>query len=316
MQTPHLLVVGNVFVDVKGYAQTEYDPHGKNVGDIRFAHGGVGRNVASNLAAFELRTTFVATVDRSALGQEVVERLAAGGVDTSAMRAVEQGMGMWLAILDETGQLAGSISRQPDFGGLSALLEREGDALFAAATHAVLSVDLTADIARRVIALARKHRKPLLGLPNNLSVAAAHPELLAELDVFVCNDVEAGRLSGEPWTAAGATVDERLDALRRFVRERSLRAAVVTLGAEGAVYGDAATGRYGHQPAFPAAVVDTSGAGDAFSAGVALGLARGWPLERAVAGGAKIAAWVVEAHGNDCTDARLRMESDPLFAAP
>ena len=40
------VVFGTVFMDCKGFAAYRYDPLGRNVGSVRFIHGGVGRNVA------------------------------------------------------------------------------------------------------------------------------------------------------------------------------------------------------------------------------------------------------------------------------
>ena len=40
------VVFGTVFMDCKGFAAYRYDPLGRNVGSVRFIHGGVGRNFA------------------------------------------------------------------------------------------------------------------------------------------------------------------------------------------------------------------------------------------------------------------------------
>ncbi|TLS52028.1 sugar kinase [Paenibacillus antri] len=309
--TPTLVVIGNVFLDLKGYASHAYDPIGKNVGDVRFVHGGVGRNVAANLAALGGETRLLATVDDGAPSREIVERLDALGADTRFIRPADRGMGMWMAIVDADGNLAGSISRQPDFAGLARLLEDAGEEALRDATHLVLSVDLTEAITRRAIELAKRFGIPVYGLPNNLQVIGEHPALLGALDCFVCNHVEAERLSGRPW--GSISNEERLASLRAFVDERELRAMVVTLGAEGSVYYDRAAGRSGFQPAFPARLVDSSGAGDAFAAGTAFALSRGLPLDRAVVCGAKVAGWVVESDRNECADARERMGRDDIF---
>ena len=45
-----IAVIGTVFVDIKGFADAHYDPAGRNVGQIKLVHGGVGRNVAEDVA--------------------------------------------------------------------------------------------------------------------------------------------------------------------------------------------------------------------------------------------------------------------------
>ena len=313
-----IAVIGNIFLDVKGYAAFAYDPQGKNVGDVRFVHGGVGRNVAVNLASLGAPTRLVATVDNSALGGEAVDRLRALGVDVDFVRPAERGMGLWLAILDENGDLAGSISRQPNFDGLLGLLDDAGADALRGATHVALSIDLTESVSRRAIALARRRGLPVYGLPNNLQVALRHPELLAELDLFVCNHIEFDRLRGADEGLAsnnwsGLAADAKLHAVRSFADARGLQALVVTQGAEGSIFYDRASGLAAHQPAFPTRLVDSSGAGDAFSAGVIYGLSLGLPLDRAVVCGTRLAGWVVASERNECPDAAERMRREGIL---
>ena len=47
-----IVVVGAVFVDVKGFPEDLYLPTGRNAGEIKFVHGGVGRNVAHRARRF------------------------------------------------------------------------------------------------------------------------------------------------------------------------------------------------------------------------------------------------------------------------
>lgn len=302
-------VIGNVFMDIKGFAVDQYHPQAKNIGHIRFVHGGVGRNVAENLAVMGLPTRLVSTVDESALGNEVVHRLRSRSVDTRYLPVYRQGMGMWLATIDEQGNLVGSISQQPDFTGLHELIEYHGHEIVEASSHVALSIDLTEPIARKTIELAKMYRKPIYGLPGNMSVVMSHPKILEGLDVFVCNHVEAGRLMERSFDAL--SMDGMIDALARFVESRSLRSMVVTLGELGSVYYDGITGVKGHQPVFPVKMVDSSGAGDAFFSGIVAGLVQGIPLDQAVIIGTKIAGWIIESPENNCPDAKVLITNDP-----
>ena len=63
-----MVVVGAVFVDVKGFPEDNYIPTGRNAGRVEFVHGGVGRNVAEDIANVELRPWVVSLVDDNAAG--------------------------------------------------------------------------------------------------------------------------------------------------------------------------------------------------------------------------------------------------------
>ncbi len=94
------------------------------------------------------------------------------------------------------------------------------------------------------------------------TIARRLAEALSRCHVVKCSEVEAWDITGEsdPETAA-----------KRMV-EQGAELAVVTLGAEGAVYARRAD--RGAVPAVPVEVVDTTGAGDAFMAALLFRLAR------------------------------------------
>ena len=63
-----IVVIGAVFVDIKGYPLATYIPGGRNAGRVEQVHGGVCRNVAEDIANVELRPTFVSLVDDTGTG--------------------------------------------------------------------------------------------------------------------------------------------------------------------------------------------------------------------------------------------------------
>ena len=77
-----MVVLGAVFVDIKGYPLSTYIPGGRNVGRVESVHGGVSRNIVENIANVELRPRFISLVDYSGIGDEVVNKLAKHKVDT------------------------------------------------------------------------------------------------------------------------------------------------------------------------------------------------------------------------------------------
>ena len=291
-----MLVIGSVFVDVKGFAREKYMPLERNVGDVQVTAGGVCRNVAENLVGLGLPARFVSMVDDNAMGDQVRGDLAAMGVDVKHVLRAPCGMGMWLAILDESGNLAGSISRQPDFAPLEAYLDENGGEVIAAEDGVVLEVDTSAAISDRVLALAKEHGKPVYCIVGNMGVILKHPEYLHEMACFICNEMEAGRLFREDYTALGP--DDMLEALKRGSAVAGIPAMVVTMGPKGAVYVDNRTGEFGFCPPPNVDVVDTTGAGDAFFSAAVAALMRGAPLSQAVRDGTDLAARTLQVEGS------------------
>ena len=117
-----IVVIGAVFVDIKGYPLSTYIPGGRNAGRIEQVHGGVSRNVAEDIANVELRPTFVGLVDDTGMGQDVIDKLDNHKVNTKYIQKVPDGMGTWLAIFDNDGDVHAAISKRPDTTPLTTLL--------------------------------------------------------------------------------------------------------------------------------------------------------------------------------------------------
>ena len=285
-----IVVFGAVFVDIKGYPLDKYIPGGRNVGRVVQTHGGVSRNVAEDIANVELRPTFVSVVDGGAVGDEVIGRLRKHKINTEYIVRNPDGMGTWLAVFDNDGDVVASISRRPDLSPLLQVLEEHGDEIISRADSVVVEFDLEIPLLKRIFALAQKYRKDIYAVISNMSIAMKRRDLLRQISCFVCNIQEAGQLFSEDYT------DVPPEKLQGMLEDRLIRAGiqrmVVTLGAGGAVYAEQG-GTSGYCPGQNTDVIDTTGAGDAFFSGVAIGLTYGKTLAEACDIGTRLAVSVI-----------------------
>lgn len=292
-----IVVIGAVFVDIKGYPADVYIPAGRNVGRVEQVHGGVGRNIAEDIANVELRPTFVSLVDEGGIGADVVRKLAAHKVNTDYIRAVPDGMGTWLAVFENDGDVAASISKRPDLMPIADILDQHGDEIFAAADSIIVELDMEKEIIKRVFRLAKKHEKKVYAAVANISIAAERRDFLQSVDCFVCNQQEVGILFSDDYSHMDPPELERL--VREKVMRARIPAMIVTMGEKGAVYADC-EGSSGFCPARRVKVKDTTGAGDAFCAGVTIGLTYGKNMAEACEIGAHLAASVITTGENVC----------------
>lgn len=292
-----IVVVGNVFVDIKGFPENTYIPDGRNAGRVEFIHGGVGRNVVEDIANVELRPRFVSMVDDSAEGREVVNKLKNHKVDTEYVVSVPDGMGIWLAVFDNSGDIAGSISKRPKMDAMVKLLEEKGDEIFRDADSIIIEIDVDKEIVKLVFEYARKYSKKVFAVVANMAIASQRRDFLQSTSCFVCNILEAGILFVADFESLSP--EEMAEELSQRVISANIPSMVVTMGGRGSVYAD----MYGDKGFFPAKEVqvrDTTGAGDAFCAGVSIGLTYGKTLREAVEIGTRLASSVITVSENVC----------------
>ena len=253
------VVVGGANMDLKARSARPVVAGTSNPGQVLRSPGGVGRNIAENLARLGTPTTLVAAVGSDPLGDELVAATAAAGVGVGFVRRVPVPTGTYVAVLDDDGERTVAVSDM-------------------AATETLTDDDVRA--AGRAIATAG-----LLVLDGNLPRPAllAGWDLAAEAGVPVVIDpvsvpkaaALADLLNGtRPLFAITPNLDELAvlgDAVDLVARGVSL--VWVRVGAEGSrlVTRDGST----RLPSIPARVVDVTGAGDAMLAAFCHGVLSG-----------------------------------------
>ena len=292
-----ILVIGATFVDIKGFPFDNYLPTGRNAGRVEYVHGGVARNVVEDIANVELRPTFLSIVDDSPMGDAVVKKLNNHKVNTDYILTRPDGMGTWLAVFDNNGDVAGSISKRPNMYPIAELLEEKGDEIFSQCPSVVLEIGLDKEIVKGTLSLAKKHKVKTFALVANMSIAAERRDLLQQFDCVICNQQEAGILFLDDYD--DKTPEEMRDILAERIAAANIPSMVVTMGAEGAVYANL-EGDKGLCPARKVQVKDTTGAGDSFCAGVAIGMTYGKTMAEAVEIGTTLAASVIISSENVC----------------
>lgn len=285
-----IVVIGAVFVDIKGYPEDTFIPTGRNKGKVEQVHGGVARNVAEDVANCELRPTLVSLVDATGTGEDVLRKLKNHKVNTDYIRATQDGMGTWLAVFDNDGDVAASISKRPNLLPIADILDEQGDEIISACDSIIIEIDVDKDIIKRTFKLAQKYNKRVYAVVANMSIAMERRDFLQSVECFVCNRQEAGILFFDDFS--NKTPEEMVDIVSEKVQAAKINSMIVTMGGDGAVYANI-HGEKGFCPARKVEVKDTTGAGDSFCAGAVIGLTYGKTMREACEIGSMLAASVI-----------------------
>jgi sugar/nucleoside kinase (ribokinase family) len=279
---------------------------GQLVEQIRIGPAGSAGGTAVTLAKLGARVRSAGAVGDDAIGETLLELLERFGVETSLLlrRAGVQTSASVLPIRPDGSRPAFHvIGANATYSSADAPWEA-----IAQATHLHLGAPefMGGAEAAKLLRFAREH-----GVVTSADLlapgeqAAQIVDWLApafeHLDYLLPNDEQALALTGE----------DRLAAACRALRRRGVGCVAATCGAAGALVCDGA----GEQqvPAFTVEVLDTTGCGDAFSAGFLRGLALGRSHRQAAVLGCAVAALVAEGLGSDHGD--FDLEAVERFAA-
>ena len=271
LSKPHVLVVGSSNTDLVLSCPQLPNP-GETLlgGEFQQFHGGKGANQAVAAARAGARVTFVGARGNDDFGRKAAEALRREKIDIGPF-AVHKGESSGVALI-----LLGGQSRENIIGvarsANDALSKKDLAAAlpnFRTARMVVAQLETPLAVVAEVARLARRFGVPLL---LNPAPARRLPRSLLRLvDTLTPNEHEAALLTGE------ADIERAGLALVRA----GCRRVVVTMGAKGALLVTA--DRVQHFSATKVKAVDTVGAGDCFTAWLAVGLAEELTLDAAIA---------------------------------
>jgi ribokinase len=285
-----LVVVGSYNAAMSVYSSRLPAP-GETVVGERFGRGpgGKGANQAIGARRLGADVLFVTRLGADAFGDEARSVLLAEGLPEHGITTDDHSpTGIALIFVDDSGQNAISVAPGANLNLSGPDVRASFGADLRGCTYLLMQLECTAELA---VDLAS--RAPGPGTCSILNPAPARPlspEALASFDIITPNEGELQAIAASLGLAGGAT-----DVLAEQLLEYGIRDVVVTLGERGALWASAAGLQY--FGAYPVNAVDTTGAGDAFNAGLAAALVRGESMESAIDYGCRAGAFCVTRNG-------------------
>ncbi len=282
-----LLVVGSANADLVIGVERRPAPGETVLGsDLAVHPGGKGANQSLAAARLGARTALLARVGDDDHGRLLLASQRAAGVDTDGVLVGGAPTGVALITVDPSGD--NSIVVSPGANGASTPEDVRAAAPLLAAAR-VISVQLEIPLA--TVAETVRRRGPETRLVLNPSPPAPLPaEVLAACDPLVVNEHEARYILGD---GAGPTSQDWAAPCSRSARARSSS----PWARLGALVADSRTDSLDHLVSPEVEAVDTTGAGDAFTAALAWRLGRGDALREAAAFAVRVGAAAVTARG-------------------
>ncbi|MBJ6361513.1 ribokinase [Paenibacillus sp. GCM10012307] len=288
MKQPNIVVVGSINMDI--VVKTSRFPEGGEtiLGDeIHFIPGGKGANQAVALARLGAQVTMIGAIGLDPFGRTLMTSMVDSGVNCD-----------YIKIKGEASTGTASITLTPDENsivvvpGANAKLDasdvQQVETLIHAADAVLLQLEVPLETVEYAAALAEKHGKIVI-----LNPAPAQPlpeSLLRRVHVITPNRTELEALTGI--TLGERPPEEAVDKLL----ESGVRCVVTTLGSEGSMW-KCREGSLQRQSGYRMNVVDTTGAGDAFNAGLAYALCADRGIADAVSFAAKVSGLAVTKFG-------------------
>lgn len=257
--------------------------------------GGVARNIAENLARLSTPVSLITVIGDDSSGKSLLEHAEKAGIDTRGTLRL-QGIctGTYTAVLDDHGEMMLALADMALYDALTPefLETRQPQRAIAALT--VADMNLPPETLQALLADARRDAIALVIVAVSQPKMAHLPQNLHGLRLLILNQ-------GELETRVGRALPTEADLLAacRETQAQGAQDVIVTRGGTGVVY--TTPQGIAHLDAPNAHIIDVTGAGDAFSAGVCWSMFHGSEdLQLACRRGLRLSAMTLECEETVC----------------
>lgn len=302
METPKIVVVGSVNIDHTVKVGSLPRP-GETIMSRSCGHslGGKGFNQAVSARRFGGEVALIARIGRDPSGETALARLDAEGVDRRHVAFDEdRGTGSAVVVVSDDDQNMIVVSPGANDGVDQKQIE-DAASMIARSRTVLAQLEAPIEAVNKAFVLARANR--VRTILNPAPARADAVDLLNLVDIVTPNFTELCALTGKDPDGG----DECLRGAMETLVEQGARQIVVTLGRDGCAAWDGE--RYWRLPAFPAAAVDPTGAGDVFNGVLAAALTEGMPLEAGLLHASAAAALSVTIATANSAPGRAQIES-------
>jgi ribokinase len=275
LASPKIVVIGSANTDMI-VRVPRLPARGETVlgGQYSSAGGGKGANQAIAARRLGAEVTFVARIGRDSLGDATIIALEAEGLYTGYVaRDYTVPSGVALILVEESGENVIAVAP----GGNARLTTQDVESAISVILSSkvvIAQLEIPLEAVRSGLEIARRFGTTTMLNPAPVPDFGLPDDLYPLVDILNPNREEASKLSSidivDRYTAEMAG---------RIILSRGVGSVVLTLGSQGALI--VTKDQVIEVPAYEVAAVDTVGAGDAFTAGLAVALASGGTLERA-----------------------------------
>jgi pseudouridine kinase len=275
-------VIGGANTDIFGLAGAPVIPGDSAPGTVRISPGGVGRNVAENLARLGCDVRLVTAVGEGVESEALVAECRRLGIDVRVAPAPGLPCPRYVCIVDEAGLPVAGVS---DMRAIDRLVP-EAVEQFRAAIEGADAVVLDANLPEATIAWSCEQwrDRPVMADAVSVTKASRIGRCLAGMHTLKANADEAAAITGTASKDLARAAEELLS--------RGVHRAILTEGANGGLLAEG--GSRVPFKAVPVRAANATGAGDAFMAGVVYGTVAGFDPPRMLAFAAAMAAFALE----------------------
>lgn len=259
----YVCVVGGSNVDIQGSPRGKLIPRDSNIGIVKLSLGGVGRNIAENLARLGAGTKLVSAVGDDPYGRRILEEACRIGLDMADTLVLSNAStSVYLCILDETRDMALAINSMDIYDRMTVAFIESKRRVIEGAALCILDTNLPEEVLEYLLTAFG-------GTVFFLDPVSTVKARKVKHFIGACHTVKPNRMEAEVLSGIPIRDEADLGRAAGILHDRGVRQVFISLGADGVFC--STPGETFRLGAPGVRVANATGAGDAFMAALAVG---------------------------------------------
>lgn len=256
----YVTVIGAANIDMHGFTNEKLIYQDSNPGVIKISSGGVGRNIAENLARLGITTKFITAIGDDMYGKKILAECVQCGIDTGdALILKDSSTSIYMSIMDVDGDMKLALSEGAAIEKITVDYIKSKHHVLSNSRIIVLETGLSPGVIEYIVTTYKDI--PIFLDPVSVKKSSRIKNVLGFFHTLKLNRNEAENLSG-------ITISEEADIKRAisFFLDKGVKNTYITIGSKGVFYNDGNEIKHLAPPSVE--VVNATGAGDAFMGGL------------------------------------------------
>lgn len=268
----YAVVIGGTNIDIMGAPKDKLIYHDSNVGHVNISLGGVGRNIGENLARLSIDTHLISVIGSDPYGNQIIKKAEEIGLKVDNSMILEgENTSIYLSILDGEGDMELGLSSMDNFKKMDIEFIKTKADLIKNSKVCVIDTNIPQETIEYILnnfkgvdffldtvsTTKAKKVKDIIGLFHTIKPNKIEAEILADMEI---------------------NTDKDLERAIKYFHSKGVENVFISLSDEGVIFSDG--GEIGRLKAENPNILNATGAGDAFVAGICYGHMKGLTINK------------------------------------
>ncbi|WBW95141.1 carbohydrate kinase [Oceanirhabdus sp. W0125-5] len=272
-EEPYVLIIGGSNIDIQGAPINKLKKHDSNPGVVTTSLGGVGRNICENIARLGVKTGLISAVGDDVYGNKIIEQARLLNVNTEGIiKYNNKSTSTYLSVMDETGDMNVAIAHMDVIDEIGIEEIQAFENYVVNSKYCVIDTNLRKDVIEYL----------LLNYDCNfiLDCVSTTKAIKVKEHIGKFHTIKPNKLEAEILSGIKIEDEKSLIKAGNFFIEKGVKNVFISLGSEGVYYTNGVD--CGHLSTSDVNVINATGAGDAFIAGITYAYMKDYNIEESV----------------------------------